>query len=362
MHHSPHTRLLLAAAIALLGAIARQASAVDYLQIDPTGSPGNANYPVSGGFGAFGINDAGLVVGTNNFNGLLWSGGSMLGIRVVDGVNGVRYSEASGIANSAGGNTIVGSYADNNWGRHGFVLTGWSPSGFDPGLGLPAITGTFTLLDVPGATFTGASGINDSQIIVGNTLDPRTGGSGGFVFNGSGYTIFGIAGANSTEATDVNNANVVVGTYHDNAGYHGYVAALAGISGDQIATFTTIDVPVSGTQITHLTGINDAGDLTGWYQDAGGRQHGFFMAGGTFTGLDYSGLNPANFLFRDTLAFGVNASDEVVGQTAESVNFNGVIGGHAFLATGLAVPEPGTLTLALLLVPAALAARRRPSR
>lgn len=361
-NHQP-VRLLLAVAVALLGTIARPASAVDYVQLEPPGDPGNPNYPVNGFHAAYGINDAGMVVGTNNYNGILWSGGSMLGIRVTDAVNGVRYSEAGGIANSAGGSTIVGSYADNNWGRHGFVLSGWSPSGFDPGMGLPGITGTLTLLDVPGATFTGASGINDSQLIVGNTLDPRTGGNGGFVFDGSHYTIFGITGANSTEASDVNNANLVVGTYHDNAGYHGYVAALADISGDQIAVFTTINVPVPGVLDTHLGGINDAGDLTGWYQDAAGREHGFLIAGSSFTGMDYVGQNPANFLFRDTLARGVNASGQVVGLTAETVNFAGVVGGHAFLATGFAsVPEPGTMSLGMLLLPVALAGRCRRAR
>lgn len=359
MNPCSFARLLIPLALFLF--CGRAARAVDYTQLDPTGSIGDANYPVSGGYSAFGINDAGLVVGTNNYFGILWSGGSMLGMRVVDAVNGVRYSQAGGIANSAGGNAIVGAYSDNNYGVHGFALTGWSPSGFDPGLGLTGITGTLTLLDVPGAPYTAALGINDSQIIVGNTLDPATGGSGGFVFDGSSYNIFRIAGANQTEASDVNNANVVVGTYLSNTGYHGYVASLAGISGHQIAAFTTIDAPAPGTLGTHLTGINDAGDLTGWYQDADGREHGLFIGG--YTILDYVGINPANFLFRDTRAYGVNAADEVVGQSVENVNFAGVIGSHAFLATGFpAVPEPGTLSLVMLMLPVALGGRRPRSR
>src|SRR5260221_7067620 len=85
---------------------ARMARAVNYTQLEPTGSIGDPNYPVSGAYIAFGINDAGLVVGTNNYNGILWNGSAMLGMRVVDAVNGVRYSQAGGIANSAGGNTL----------------------------------------------------------------------------------------------------------------------------------------------------------------------------------------------------------------------------------------------------------------
>lgn len=331
-------KLFVTLAIALLCESA--ARAVDYVQLDPTGSSGDANYPVSGGYTAFGINDAGLVVGNNNFTGILWSGGSMFSIPVV----GARYSSANGIANSAGGNTIVGTYLDNNYGSHGFTLSGWSPAG-------STITGTLTFLDFPSATGTGLNGINDSLMIVGNS------GGSGFVLNGSNYTPFHIAGSYYSDAYDINNANVIVGTYQDNTGFHGYVASLSDISGDQISTFTTIDAPIPGTLATHLTGINDTGDLTGWYQDASGREHGFFID--DFTPLDYAGINPANFLFRDTRAYGVNAADQVVGNSVETVLFNGAIGSHAFLATS--VPEPGTLSLAMLLVPIALAGRHRRS-
>ena len=336
-------KLLVTLALALLCASA--ARAVDYVQLDPTGSVSDPNYPVSGGYSAFGINDAGLVVGNNNFTGILWSGGAMFSIPIV----GARYSSANGIANSAGGNTIVGTYLDNNYGSHGFMLSGWTAAG-------STITGTTTYIDIPGATSTGITGINDSLTIVGSVADPIA-GSGAFVIEGSNYTAFHIAGSPYTDAYDINNANVIVGTYQDNTGFHGYVASLSGISGNQITAFTTIDAPVPGTLATHLTSINDAGDLAGWYQDASGRDHGFFID--DFTQLDYVGINPAHFLSRDTRAYGVNAVDDVVGNSVETVLFNGAIGSHAFLATS--VPEPGTLSLAMLLLPIALAGRHRRS-
>jgi hypothetical protein len=232
------------------------------------------------------------------------------------------------------------------------MLTGWSSIGFNPALGLPAIQGTVTILDVPATNFTEARAVNDSQIVVGNTL------GGGFIFDGTNYTIFNIAGSNGTEANDINNHDVIVGTYLDNGTPHGYVASRADITGHLISVFTTIDAPVLGSLGTRLTGINDDGDLAGYYQDAAGRQHGFFID--DFFALDYAGLNPNNFLFRDTLAFGVNSSDAVVGQTSENVNIEGVIGGHAFIATAIvSIPEPATFTAALLLLPMALIQRRR---
>src|SRR3954447_8538422 len=142
-------------------AIGATASAITFTQLEPAGDPLNPHYPVSGFYAANGINDDGLIVGGNNYSGILWSGASMFGYHPVDVERGVRYSQGNGIADAVGGNTIVGGYADQNWGRHGFMLTGWGPTGFDPSLGLSAINGTFTILDVPAATFTEARGVND---------------------------------------------------------------------------------------------------------------------------------------------------------------------------------------------------------
>jgi hypothetical protein len=69
-------------------------------------------------------------------------------------VPGAIYTTASGINDSG---TIVGRYGDGT-GGHGFVDD----------------NGTFTTVDVPGATYSTASGINDSGTIVGNYYDSRT--------------------------------------------------------------------------------------------------------------------------------------------------------------------------------------------
>jgi hypothetical protein len=352
-----HASRALAALVVVAASLANggTAAAVTFTQLEPAGNPLDPHYPVNGGYAANGINDEGLIVGGNNFSGILWGGGSMFGFHAVDAERGARYTQANAIANSATGDTIVGGYSDQNFGRHGFALTNWNPVGFDPSLGLPAIEGTITILDVPAASFTEARGINDIHTIVGNTTD------GGFVFDGSTYTVFHIAGSNGTEANDINNNGVIAGTWLDNGTPRGYVASAADINGNLISVFTTIDVPVPGALGTRITGINDDGDLAGYYQDSLGRHHGFFID--DFVQLDYTGLNPANFLFRDTMAFGVNSSDAVVGQTFENVNIDGVIGGHAFLATDVtSIPEPATFIVALFLLPLALTKRCRRSQ
>lgn len=70
-------------------------------------------------------------------------------------------------------------------------------------------------------------------------------------------------------------------------------------------TFTTIDVPGAG--VTNAAGINNNGDIVGWYSQAFNTQSsGFLLSGGTFTFLNY----PGGY---DTIAAGINDSGTVVG-------------------------------------------------
>ncbi len=47
---------------------------------------------------------------------------------------------------------------------------------------------------------------------------------------------------------------------------------------------TTIDFP--GSTFTNVTGINDAGEIFGYYLDADGQLHSFVDSGGTLTTID----------------------------------------------------------------------------
>ena len=51
--------------------------------------------------------------------------------------------------------------------------------------------------------------------------------------------------------------------------------------------FTTIDVP--GSTFTIAYGINASGEIVGQYRDAGGVTHGFLLSGGVYTTLDVPG-------------------------------------------------------------------------
>jgi uncharacterized membrane protein len=95
-------------------------------------------------------------------------------------------------------------------------------------------------------------------------------------------------------------------------------------------TFTTIDVP--GSDFTFASGINNADQIVGGFND--GISHEFLLSGSNFTTLDVPG---SSF----TEIRGINDVGRIVG------NFGDGSGAHGFLAIPVPepIPEPGTLGL-----------------
>jgi hypothetical protein len=183
---------------------------------------------------AFGINDNGNIVGQYTL------GGQMPGFFLDshEGNGFVRINAPSGpdIVNAQGVSAkgeIVGFYVGSDGQDHGFIanisqakhsqLTGTAIA--DPTI--PAVAGT------PGATFVFSQilGINSNGIAVGYYGDSTT-SQHGFLYN------------------------VKTGQY------------------------TFMDDPAeafnNGVEVTQITGINDSGEITGFYSDANGVFHGFF--------------------------------------------------------------------------------------
>jgi hypothetical protein len=172
---------------------------------------------------------------------------------------------------------IVGFIRDANAARHGFVR---------------AADGTFTMFDDPNAGTCSASC--------------------GSIGNGQG-----------TRAYAINSAGQIVGFFTDNTAHcHGFVR-------DQKGNFTQIDVPDAGpgpfpqgtfpSEFTPM-GLNDGGQITGFYVDASSVQHGFFRDhNGKITEFD----PPGSIL---TNPNAIDAPGDITGFYFDS-NFVG----HAFL-------------------------------
>jgi probable HAF family extracellular repeat protein len=276
---------------------------------DPAANPLNSERSMATGINSSG-EIVGNVIGNHGGYGFLYRDGVFTTIKVP----GASYTLPTGI-NARG--EIVGTFSDNN-GSHGFLYSG----------------GIFTTLDVPGAgnpNFSGATranGINARGEIVGDFDVCTNMGclTHGYVLHKDGtLTIFDFPGAYSTQAFGINAAGDIVGSM-----------GLPGVGGSSGyfysgGTFTAINDPnavppsIGASIVTTPTGINDAGQIVGFFTDIGSFR-GFLYDRGTFTTL-----SPPPGTDNETFPLGINSAGQIVGY------FNGVINGvggnHGFLAT-----------------------------
>ncbi len=138
-------------------------------------------------------------------------------------------------------------------------------------------THQFTRVMVPGAPqgreapSVVASGINDRGDICGFYVPTLGGDTIGFLKLANGtFTRIAFPAATMTKPFAVNDSGLVVGAYTINTG--GKIA-MHGFTWTASRGFTTIDDPL-GIGATAVAGVNDAGDLVGFYTDAKGNTNG----------------------------------------------------------------------------------------
>ena len=148
-------------------------------------------------------------------------------------------------------------------------------------------------------------GINNHGTIVGSFLNHPTpyngtsAGAMGFMYKDGVYTILPqYPNSIGTVPDGINDHGEIVGFWRDaNKVRHGFVLHPDG-------SFTSFDPP--GSTLTRATGINNEGDVVGYYADANSVDHGFLLSKGIFTILDYPGAT-------DSAALGINNSGAIAG-------------------------------------------------
>ena len=164
--------------------------------------------------------------------------------------------------------TTDGFYVDNNGNTHGFYDT----------------NGTFTTVDYPGTAFNQLLGQNDMGQASGyysmsqNNSTPDT----PYVYDELGGGVFQVitipAAAGGAQATGINNSQQISGFYIDSSGVnHGFLL--------NFGLLVTLDAP--GSTFTQALGLNNEGQVVGDYMDAGGNTHGFvWTSKGGFQTID----------------------------------------------------------------------------
>jgi hypothetical protein len=188
----------------------------------------------------------------------------------------------------------------------------------------------FQTIDVPGAAFTSANGINNRGTVVGVWNNTGVVYGFGFIKQPGGQPItFNYPGTSGVMiSSGIDDVGTAVGGYMDSGGlFHGWVRSPGG-------SFTQLDDPL-GAGGTILSQINDNGLIVGGYTDASGVGHGFSYDHGTFTTIDFPGGS-------STTLTGVNNSGAIVGSytDASGVNYGFLYQRGTF--TTIDVPGAGT--------------------
>lgn len=269
----------------------------------------------------------------------------LLGINAIGTIAGYFGSGASGHPNK--GYTVVPPYGQANFANENFPgsvqtqVTGINNSGLTVGFwadaannnfGFVANAGLFTNVNNPnsapfnGVTINQLLAVNNNNVAAGFYID------GAGVAHGETYNIISqafspvnIAGATSVTAAGINDAGEVAGFYTDAVGNTlGFI-----LNG---GVLTSVQDP-NGVS-TMILGLNNTGLADGTYTDAGGLQHGFTydIATGMFTTVD----DPLGT--QGTTLNGLNDRGQFTGFFVDAAgNTNGVL-----VST---VPEPASLLL-----------------
>jgi hypothetical protein len=152
-------------------------------------------------------------------------------------------------------------------------------------------TGQITTFLVPGNTNTWLTGINDKNVLTGNTLNL------GFIDQNGNYTYPNYPGAVYTGVNGINNNGDVIGQWEDSSNqFQGYLL----INGQ----YTNLQFP--GGSNTNPSGLNDKDTVVGTFLDSSFTQHGFVYSAGKYQQVDFPGAS-------STALADINDNNEMVG-------------------------------------------------
>jgi len=207
--------------------------------------------------------------------------------------------------------------------------------------------GSLQILTTPPGAIN-AFGINDKGNIVGQ-YTTAAGTTPGFILQGTTVTTINApSGPNTVNAQGINNNGLIVGFYlGTDAQVHGFMAnASSAVSGR--LTGTPIADPIIPTVpgepgatfvFSQVLGINDHGLAVGYYGDSTTSQHGYFY--NTLTN-SYTFLDDPAAMFHNgveiTQITGINNAGDIAGFYTDA---NGTF--HSFIA--VPVPEPSSMAL-----------------
>lgn len=201
--------------------------------------------------------------------------------------------------------------------------------------GFTNISGMFATVDAPNTAFNQLLGLNNAGVLAGYSSTDPTGATlqMAFIDASGNFTYlnqFLPSGLGNTQATGVNNSGDISGFYMNPSGTtsSGFFLNPSGAG----YSLTSLNFP--GSTFTQALGLNNEGDIVGSYVDAAGSTHGFIynITTGTFQTVD----DPSGVGM--TTANGINDDNQIVGFYGPGGTVD-----HGFVADP--TPEPASLLL-----------------
>ena len=199
-------------------------------------------------------------------------------------------------------------------------------------------------------------GVNDSKNAVGFYVGSTANAHAyEYSISGNSFTAITPTGATSATATGIANNGAISGFFSDSTGTHGFI--------DISGTIKAYNDPMAGaTGSTIFLGVNSNGMVVGNYTDSSPKHisHGLIFdyltdTWGPINDPFESGMTA--FMVQNTIANGINDAGDIVGFYSDGTNVDG------FLATPTGVPEPAsigfTALAGLLFLGGSWRARRR---
>jgi len=309
--------LLAAAMVTALPAIAGAASG-DFVVLD---NPGDPNFNQ-----LLGINNARIIVGYFGDGTVVPNNGYVLLPRNHYSVENFTHlpagdsasqTQAIGISNSERAPKIVGFYMDANSGvTHGFLDTKGVQVAVDDPHGSPPYVA---------APVQNLLGVNDRDEAAGFWVD-NNGNEHGFVAQLDESTMkFAFTevppslfkGAVATQVSNINDEHGVCGFWTDaNKISHGFVGVLGG-------HYYSFEAEIDGMKVmsTQVFGCNNNGGIVGQVTDSAGELHGFIYKEGRFHQYDAPGSSQVPALgVQGTLINGINDFGDIVGFFSNGVS------------------------------------------
>lgn len=234
------------------------------------GDFGNENFPGSVQTQVTGLNDRGITVGFFSTQNTASQSNDNFGFYDWDG----RFSKVdfpTGDNSNPPVNQLLG--VNNSGIAVGFYTNG---GGLNRGYEYDIFTRRFTRITTPGSTpgstsapSLTAAAINNEGAVAG-FYSKSSSVVDSFLRLPSGrFITIAYPGSSSTQATGVNDSDEVVGTYTTGSGNSAVTHGFTWENGE----FVTVNIP--GASSTSINGVNDEGDIVGFYTAASGNTEGF---------------------------------------------------------------------------------------